>query len=84
MTRVMAVELGPHQIRVNSVNPTVFYTTGVPEVRSDQEMAILNRHPLGRFAEVEDVVHPILYLLSDKAAMITGTCLAVDGGYLAT
>lgn len=36
-----------------------------------------------RFAEIQDVVDTVLYLLSDKASMITGTCLPVDGGFLA-
>ncbi|KAG9469363.1 hypothetical protein GDO78_020696 [Eleutherodactylus coqui] len=38
--------------------------------------------PLGRFAEVDDVTNSILFLLSDKSAMTTGSCLLVDGGYL--
>uniref|UniRef100_A0A8C5Q867 Dicarbonyl and L-xylulose reductase n=1 Tax=Leptobrachium leishanense TaxID=445787 RepID=A0A8C5Q867_9ANUR len=85
MTRMMALELGPHKIRVNAVNPTVVMTTMGRENWSDPEQAgrMLCRIPLGRFAEVEDVVNSILFLLSDKSSMITGSCLPVDGGFLA-
>ncbi|XP_075072886.1 L-xylulose reductase [Mixophyes fleayi] len=84
LTKVMALELGPKKIRVNCVNPTVVMTAmGRANWTDPQEVAtMLNRIPLGRFAEVEDVVHSILFLLSDQSAMITGTCLPVDGGYL--
>ena len=45
---------------------------------------MLAKIPLGRFAEVEDVTNCILFLLSDKAAMVNGVTLPVDGGFLAT
>ena len=45
---------------------------------------MLDKIPLGRFAEVEDVTSCILFLLSDKAAMVNGVTLPVDGGFLAT
>ena len=45
---------------------------------------MLDKIPLGRFAEVEDVTNCILFLLSDKAAMVNGVTLPVDGGFLAT
>ncbi|CAF3544891.1 unnamed protein product [Rotaria sp. Silwood1] len=104
LTRVMALELGPHQIRVNSVQPTVsiqycekFFNVFIYNVQvvltdmgrmawSDEKKAagMLSRIPLNRFAEVEDVVEPIIFLLSNKSQMINGTCLPIDGGYLAT
>ncbi|KAM8946164.1 L-xylulose reductase [Pelodytes ibericus] len=85
LTKVMALELGPKKIRVNSVNPTVVMTDMGRIGWSDPQKAgpMLNRIPLGRFAEVEDVVNSILFLLSDKSAMISGACLPVDGGFLA-
>ncbi|KAM4664089.1 L-xylulose reductase [Discoglossus pictus] len=84
LTKVMALELGPKKIRVNSVNPTVVMTAMGRIGWSDPQKAqpMLNRIPLGRFAEVEDVVHTILFLLSDKSAMTTGSCFPVDGGFL--
>ncbi|XP_053309342.1 L-xylulose reductase [Spea bombifrons] len=85
LTKVMALELGPKKIRVNSVNPTVVLTDMGRLGWSDPQKAgpMLSRIPLGRFAEVEDVVNGILFLLSDKSAMISGVCLPVDGGFLA-
>ncbi|KAG9473586.1 hypothetical protein GDO78_004075, partial [Eleutherodactylus coqui] len=86
LTKVMALELGPKKIRVNCVNPTVVMTDMGRANWSDAQKAapMLNRIPLGRFAEVDEVVHSILFLLSDKSAMITGSCLPVDGGFLVT
>ncbi|MBN3313482.1 DCXR reductase, partial [Atractosteus spatula] len=85
LTKVMALELGPHQIRVNSVNPTVVMTEMGRTGWSDPEKAktMISRIPLGKFAEVEDVVHSILFLLSDKSAMTNGIIMPVDGGFLA-
>ncbi|XP_043818590.1 carbonyl reductase [NADPH] 2-like [Dromiciops gliroides] len=86
LTKVMALELGPHQIRVNTVNPTVVLTPMGKKVSDNPEFvkAMKKRTPLGKFAEVEDVVHSILFLLSDKSAMINGSGIMVDGGYLAS
>ncbi|KAK2174270.1 hypothetical protein NP493_814g00000 [Ridgeia piscesae] len=80
--RVMALELGPHQIRVNCVNPTYTKTDMINHVINDpiRGPALLAKIPQGRFLEVKDVVHPVLYLLSDKADMINGVTLMVDGG----
>ncbi|XP_023197145.1 L-xylulose reductase isoform X2 [Xiphophorus maculatus] len=85
LTKVMALELGPHQIRVNSVNPTVVMTKMGRLGWSDPEKAqtMKSRIPLGRFAEEEDVVNCILFLLSEKSSMINGVALPVDGGHLA-
>ncbi|XP_074080959.1 L-xylulose reductase [Macrotis lagotis] len=84
LTKVMALELGPHKIRVNTVNPTVVMTAMGKANWSDAQKSepMLNRIPLGKFAEVEDVVNSILFLLSDRSAMTTGFSLLVDGGYL--
>ncbi|CAF2628652.1 unnamed protein product [Rotaria sp. Silwood2] len=86
LTRVMALELGSHQIRVNSIQPTVVLTDMGRIAWSDEKKAagMLSKIPLNRFAEVEDVVEPIIFLLSDKSKMINGTCLPIDGGFLAT
>ncbi|XP_036811945.1 L-xylulose reductase isoform X2 [Oncorhynchus mykiss] len=85
LTKVMALELGPYQIRVNSVNPTVVMTKMGRLAWSDPGKAktMTSRIPLGRFAEVEDVVNSILFLLSDKSSMTNGVTLPVDGGFLA-
>lgn len=86
LTKVMALELGPHKIRVNTVNPTVVMTPMGKSNWSDPHKAkvMLDRIPLGKFAEVENVVDAILFLLSDRSGMTTGSTLPVDGGFLAT
>ncbi|XP_033102595.1 L-xylulose reductase-like isoform X2 [Anneissia japonica] len=86
LTKTMALELGPKNIRVNSVNPTVVNTAMGKIGWSKPEKAepMKRRIPLGRFAEVEEVVHVILFLLSDKSSMMNGTCLPIDGGMSST
>ncbi|XP_072932028.1 L-xylulose reductase-like [Epargyreus clarus] len=86
ITRVMAVELGPHGIRVNTVNPTVVLTELGRRAWADPKKSaeMLSKIPLGRFCEVNEVVNAIVFLLSDNASMINGVNLPVDGGFLAT
>lgn len=85
MTRVSALELGKYDIRVNAVNPTVVMTEmsawywGRPEIADPMMTAM----PLHRWATEEDCAAPIVFLLSDAAAMITGHCLPIDGGFTA-
>lgn len=85
ITQVMALELGPHGIRVNSVNPIVTLTPMADKAWSDPAKAepMLARIPLGRFAQPGEVAAAIAFLLSDDAAMIHGTTLTVDGGFSA-
>ncbi|XP_075418512.1 carbonyl reductase [NADPH] 2 [Tenrec ecaudatus] len=86
LTKTMALELGPHKIRVNSVNPTVVLTAMGQNVCEDPELArrLKERHPLKKFAEVEDVVNSILFLLSDCSTSTSGSGILVDAGYLAS
>jgi L-xylulose reductase len=85
LTRVMALELGPHQIRVNAVNPTVTLTPMGEMAWGDPKKSepMRARIPLGRFALPSDVAHAVVYLLSDQADMIHGAMLPIDGGFLA-
>ncbi|KAJ8283923.1 hypothetical protein COCON_G00027730 [Conger conger] len=85
LTKVMALELGPYQIRVNAVNPTVVMTDMSIANWCDPEKVrtMKSRIPMGKFAEVEDVVNSVLFLLSEKSAMANGVTLPVDGGFLA-
>jgi L-xylulose reductase len=83
ITRVSALELGPHGIRVNSVHPTVVMTEmsefywGRPEIGGP----FLDQMPLGRWATADEIAGPVVFLLSDDASMITGVHLPIDGGY---
>jgi L-xylulose reductase len=85
ITRVMALELGPHGIRVNSVNPVVTLTPMAQQAWSDPAKAaqMKNRIPLQRFAQPEEVASVIAFLLGPGAAMVHGTCIDVDGGFRA-
>ena len=84
-TRVMAKELGHYGIRVNAVAPTVTMTELAADAWSNpaKKNPMMVRHPLGRFADVEDVASAIVMLLSSDASMVTGTILPIDGGFLA-
>lgn len=85
ITRVSALELGQHNIRVNSVNPTVIMTDmsafywGRPDI-GDPYLAQM---PLGRWATVDDIAGPITFLLGDDSEMISGVSLPIDGGFTA-
>jgi L-xylulose reductase len=83
ITRVAALELGKHNIRVNGVNPTVVMTEMSASywARPDVGPPFLEQMPLGRWATEDEVAAPICFLLSDDASMITGVCIPVDGGY---
>jgi len=84
LTRVMALELGPYNIRVNAVNPTVILTPMGETVWGDPAKGgpMLAKIPLGRFGRPIHVADAVAFLLSDQASMIHGVTLPVDGGYL--
>ena len=89
MTRMAAIELAPHGIRVNGVAPGSISTgfmdealAGAPDV--DGLLAqIAASHPLGRFSSPQEVAGIVTFLLSDAAANVTGTIIPIDGGYTA-
>lgn len=83
-TKTMALELGSKGIRVNAVCPTVVMTEMGKIGWSSKEKAasMIARIPQGKFAEVEDVVNAIVYLLSNSSDMVNGHLLPVDGGFL--
>ncbi len=85
MTRALALEWVSLKIRVNAVAPTFVRTPFIAPLLNDAgKMAtIVAATPMGRIAEPEEVADAILFLASPAAAMITGTILPVDGGYLA-
>lgn len=85
LTRSMAIELGPHNIRVNTIAPTFVETEMSAKSLSDPDFRswVLGKIKLGRLARVEDLMGPVLLLASDAGAMITGSTLMVDGGWTA-
>ncbi len=85
MTRALAVEWAPHNIRVNAVAPTWVKTPFIAGLMEHPDLIqrIEAMTPLARLAEPEDVAAAILYLASPAAGMVTGHTLFVDGGFLA-
>ncbi|MBS0448332.1 MAG: SDR family oxidoreductase [Proteobacteria bacterium] len=83
LTRVMARELGPAGIRVNSVNPVITLTPMATQVWSDPARSdpMRARIPLGRFVEPDEVASVIGFLLGPDAAMVHGSCMDIDGGF---
>jgi len=83
LTKTMAVELAKHHIAVNAIAPAQIdtrLTRGLPE---EARRRRVDRIPMGRFGDVDEVARAALFLASDDASYITGHTLAVDGGYLA-
>lgn len=84
-TKAMAIEFGPHGIRINTLAPTFIrtplaeMTLAIPERKAWVESKI----KLGRIGEVEDLMGPVVFLASDASALVTGTSLLVDGGWTA-
>ena len=85
LTRSMAIELAQHQIRVNSVAPTVVDTPRTAAALANDALRtmIIGRIPLGRLATGADVAEAVLFFASPASAMVTGTTLPVDGGWVA-
>ena len=90
LTKQLAIEWASQGIRVNSIAPCQFLTSGLQEVMAekqfDREKLIktwTDNIPLGRVGEPEEMVGPALFLASDASSMVTGIVLPVDGGFLA-
>ncbi|WP_437332055.1 SDR family NAD(P)-dependent oxidoreductase [Sorangium sp. So ce394] len=86
LTRSLGAEWAKHGIRTNALVPGVFVTDlnralldGTPRGRE-----LLARTPLGRFGETQELIGAALFLCSDAVSFITGTSIAVDGGFLAS
>ncbi|XP_060569054.1 L-xylulose reductase-like [Ruditapes philippinarum] len=85
VTKQFALELGPHGIRVNSVNPGFVNTPLVQSLIEEGKVSVdffISRSPMGRIQTVDEIVDPTLYLLSEHSAMVTGQMHVVDGGCL--
>lgn len=83
LTKHLAVELAPRQIRVNAVAPGTIRTEAVATLPEDYVEPMRAAHPMGRLGEPSEVAEAICFLASDAASFITGAILPVDGGYLA-
>lgn len=83
LTRSLAIAWAADGIRVNAVAPGFIVTLQSARSRTDPaHVAAVNlRTPMGRWGMPEDIAAPVLFLASPGAAFMTGTCLAIDGGY---
>lgn len=85
LTKQLAAEWARHHVRVNAIAPGVFRTPlnsralDIPE----RSAAILQRTPMGRVGQVDELMGAAIYLASDASSFVTGQILAVDGGFLA-
>ncbi len=89
LTRSLALDYGPHNVRVNAVAPGFTRTYLVEEWLAQQpdpraaEQAVLAQHPLGRMAEPAEVAAVVVFLASDLASAVTGAVVSVDCGHSA-
>ena len=83
MTKAMAAELGPHQIRVNTICPTFIDTPLTRPYFEDDAFraAVIAKIKLGRLGQPEDVMGAVVFLASDASALMTGSALMLDGGW---
>jgi 3-oxoacyl-[acyl-carrier protein] reductase len=84
ITRVLAKELGPKNIRVNAINPGGVETEGVHSmgvIGSDFEKQMVARTPLGRLGQPEDIASVAVFLASAASGWMTGETIAVGGGF---
>ncbi|MCL6515451.1 SDR family oxidoreductase [Alicyclobacillus sp.] len=82
MTKVLALEWGPHGVRVNGIAPWYFRTPLTDPLLADPAYLrdVLDRTPLGRVGEVTELIGPVVFLASDASSYVNGHTLFVDGG----
>jgi NAD(P)-dependent dehydrogenase (short-subunit alcohol dehydrogenase family) len=82
MTRTLALELGPSKIRVNAIAPGFVDTRLASSVLKNEDLlkGVVQRTPLGRYGQPEEIAGGALYLASDAATFLTGHTLVIDGG----
>jgi NAD(P)-dependent dehydrogenase (short-subunit alcohol dehydrogenase family) len=85
MTKAMAVDLGPHGIRINTICPTFVETPLVRRFLADEAIRswIVSRIKLGRIGQVEELMGAVVFLASDASSLMTGSAMVVDGGWTA-
>jgi NAD(P)-dependent dehydrogenase (short-subunit alcohol dehydrogenase family) len=85
MSKSMALDLAPHQIRVNTICPTFIETTLTHAFLEDLTFRdeVLSKIKLGRLGQIEDLLGAVVFLASDASAMMTGSAMVIDGGWTA-
>src|SRR5580693_5783622 len=84
-TKAMAIELAPHNIRVNSLGPTFLETPMTKPFFENKAFRdeVLSKIKLGRLGQLEDLTGAIVFLASDASSLMTGSALKLDGGWTA-
>ena len=84
-TKALALELGPHDIRVNTICPTFIETPMTAGMLEEDGFLdfVTSKIALGRVGRVEDVMGAVVYLASDASGLVTGSALMIDGGWTA-
>ena len=82
-TRSQALTYAEQGIRINSVSPGYIETPLLAKLPPETTQAMLAKMPIGRLGKPEEIANAIAFLASDRASLITGASLAVDGGYTA-
>ena len=85
LSKAMAIELGCHNIRVNTICPTFIETPMTKPFFEDEEFkkSVLSKIKLGRIGQIEDIMGGAVFLASDASSLMTGSALMVDGGWTA-
>ncbi len=78
--RTLALEAGPHGVRVNAVEPNLVLTELARFIPEEARKAAADRAALRRNGTPEDIAEVIAFLASDRASYLTGSCLVADGG----
>lgn len=83
LTKCLALEWAPYNIRVNAVAPTFIETPGTRKWLEDKSFlqSVIKRIPLNRVGQTPEVAKPVVFLASDAASLITGETLMIDGGW---
>lgn len=86
LTKALPREWAPYGVRVNAISPGFFFTAlnrDILQPGSERRRRVAERTPMGRLGGPEELVGGLTYLLSDESSFVTGTALAIDGGFLA-
>ncbi len=84
-TKAMAIELAPHNIRVNTLGPTFLETPMTRPFFENKAFRdeVLSKIKLGRLGQLDELTGAIVFLASDASSLMTGSALVIDGGWTA-